>query len=197
MLHPGEVAKRTTNLVFLDTGDIGSQTGSQRVVYIMTACKTQAFLLHVKRCGILQLVLTLLDVTNDTTLLDVAERALHSLDIVLLQFLRDDGIVSPVDKGILRRLVLDDTHLGIGIVLHLVIVTVQMVRRNVQQNGDVCTEIVHIIELERREFDDVVLMRLFCHLQGQRVTNVSSQSGIVARLTEDMIDERSGCRLTV
>ena len=68
-----------------------------------------------------------------------------------------------------------------------------MVGRDVEQNGNIGTEVIHIVELERREFNDVVFMRLFGNLQCQRVTDVSSQTGIVARSLEDMVDQ-AGCR---
>ena len=94
-------------------------------------------------------------------------------------------------------LVLDDTHLCIHVVLHLEVVTVQMVRRDIQQDGDIRTEIVHIVELETAEFDDIILMRFLCYLQGEGVTDVTCQSCIIACLLEDMVDERGGCGLTV
>ena len=42
-----------------------------------------------------------------------------------------------------------------------------MVGRDVQQNGNVGTEVIHVVKLEGTEFDDVVLVRLLSHLQGQ------------------------------
>ena len=163
----------------------------------MATRQAEALLLHVERRRILQLVLPLLNVTDDAALLYIGERALHGLDVVLLQLGRDDGVVGPVDEGVFRRLVTDDAHLRVGIVLHLVVVAVQMVGRDVQQDGDVGTEVIHIVQLERRELDDIVFMRIFSHLQGQRVADVTCQSGIVARLTEDMVDKAGGGGLAV
>ena len=64
-----------------------------------------------------------------------------------------------------------------------------MVRRNVQQHGNIGTEVIHIVQLERRELDDVVFMGFFCHLQSQRVADVASQSCVIASSLEYMIDE--------
>ena len=64
-----------------------------------------------------------------------------------------------------------------------------MVGRDVEQHGDVGAEVVHVIQLERRELDDVVFVRFLGHLQGQRVANVTSQTGIVACGLEDVVDE--------
>ena len=60
----------------------------------------------------------------------------------------DDRIICPIDECIIGSLILDDTHLGINIVLHLEVVTIQVVWRDIQQDGNISTEIVHVIELE-------------------------------------------------
>ena len=76
-------------------------------------------------------------------------------------------------------------------------IAVQVVGRDVEQHGDVGAEVVHVVELKRAEFYDVVLVRVFGHLVGQRVANVASQSGIVARRAEDVVDEAGGGGLAV
>ena len=45
-------------------------------------------------------------------------------------------------------LILQDTQLRIHIILHLVIITVQVVGRNIQQNRNIRLEIIHIVQLE-------------------------------------------------
>ena len=72
-----------------------------------------------------------------------------------------------------------------------------MVGRDVQQDGNVGTEVVHVVELERAQLNDVVLVGLLSHLEGQRVADVASQPGIVACSLEDVIDETGGRRLAV
>ena len=67
---------------------------------------------------------------------------------MLFQLSADDGVVVPVDESIFRSLVLRDAEFGIHIVLHLVVVTVQMIRRDVHQYGNVGMELVHIVQLE-------------------------------------------------
>ena len=114
----------------------------------MLARQTETLLFHVKRLGLLNLVLAFLYIANDTFLFQFRERILYGFDVVFLQFSLDDGVVGPVDEGILWRLVLDDTHLGIHIVLHLKVIPVKVIGRDVQQNGNVCTEVVHVIQLE-------------------------------------------------
>ena len=72
-----------------------------------------------------------------------------------------------------------------------------MIGRNIQKNGDIRTEIIHIIQLEGTEFNDVVFVRVFSYLQRQRVADVTSKSGIIACFLEDMIDKTGGSCLTI
>ena len=72
-----------------------------------------------------------------------------------------------------------------------------MVGRNIQQDSDIGTEIVHVIKLERAQFDDIILMRILCHLKGQGITYIACQSCIVACLLENMIDQRGCSSLTI
>ena len=72
-----------------------------------------------------------------------------------------------------------------------------MVGGDVQQNGDVCVEVVHVVELERAKLYDVVLVWVFGHLQRKASPYVSCQSGIVASLLEDVVYQRRGSSLSV
>ena len=67
-----------------------------------------------------------------------------------------------------------------------------MVRGDVEQDGDVGAEVIHIVQLEAAQLDDVVFVRVFCNLQGKAVADVPGQPGIIACIREDMIDE--ACR---
>ena len=67
-----------------------------------------------------------------------------------------------------------------------------MVRRDVEQDGDVGTKLVHVVQLERTELDDIIFVRILCHLQRQAPSDVTSQSHVVARILEDVVDE--ACR---
>ena len=114
---------------------------------------------------------------------------MYRLDVIFLQLLLDDRVIIPVDERIVLRLVLDDPHLGIHIVLHLVMIPVEMVGRDIHQDSHVRTEIVHVIQLERAQLDDVVVMRFFRHLQSQTLTDISCQPGVISRSLEDMVDQ--------
>ena len=94
-------------------------------------------------------------------------------------------------------MVLQDAHLGVYVVLHLEIVAVKVVGRDVEQDGDVGAEVVHIVQLETAEFYHVPLVRALSHLERKAMANVSRQADIVACLAEDVIDERGRGRLAV
>ena len=72
-----------------------------------------------------------------------------------------------------------------------------MVRGNIQQDGHIGTEIIHIVQLKRRQFNDVVFMRIFSNLQSQRITDIASQTGIITSRLENMVDKTSRCGLTI
>ena len=197
MLYTREVAERFTDHLFLDTGNIRSDTSSQRVIYIMLTRQTEGLLFHIKGLRLFNFVLSLLNITDTAFFFQLRERILDSFDVILFQFLFDNRVVIPIDEGILRSLILYNAHLGIHIVLHLEIVTIQMVRGDIQQNGHIGTEIIHIVQLKRRQFNDVVFMRIFSNLQSQRVSDIASQTGIITSLLEDMVDKTSRCGLTI
>ena len=72
-----------------------------------------------------------------------------------------------------------------------------MVGRDVQQNSYVCMEVIHIVELERTEFYDIVFMWVFCHLLRKTSAYVAGKSGVISCFLEDMVYERGRCSLSV
>ena len=106
------------------------------------------------------------------------------------QFVGDVLVARPVDEGVARLLVLHDAHLRVDVVLHDEAVAVQMVRRDVEQHGHVGAEVVHAVELERRQFDDICGVRFAGHLQRQAVADVARQPHVHAGLVfQDVIDQ--------
>ena len=197
MFYAGEVAERLAYALLLDAADVGGYACSQRVIQVVLARKRQVFLLHVEGRGLLYLILSLFYVADGTRFLEFGERIAYSLDVKLLQFLLDDGVVVPVNEAVLRRLVLCDAHLGVGIVLKLIVVAVQMVGGDVQQDGNVGPEVVHIVELKTAQLYDVILMWVFGHLQSQASAYVSGQSGIISGLLEDVVYQAGGGGLAI
>ena len=111
----------------------------------MLACQGEFFLFHVEGRRLFYLVLPFLNVGYGTFLLEFREGQLDSLDVVFFQFLADNGIVVPIDKCIFGLLILYNAHLGVHIVLHAILVTVQMVWGDVHQDGHVGSEIIHVV----------------------------------------------------
>lgn len=97
-----------------------------------------------------------------------------------LQFAAYVFVAAPVDKGIIGRLVAQDAHFGVGVVLHAEAVAVEMVGSDVEQYGHIGTEVEHAIELEGGNFDDVTVVVVFSHLKRQTAADVSGQSHVEA-----------------
>ena len=95
------------------------------------------------------------------------------------------------------RLVLDDAELGIDIVLHTVVITIQVIWGYVHQYGDIGTELIHIIQLERTQFDDVVIMLVLGNLQSEAFADISCQSYVQSGTFKNVVDEAGGSRFSI
>ena len=69
---------------------------------------------------------------------------MNSLDLSI-----DHRIFAPIDECVALSLIARDAELGIDIVLELMVVAVQVIWRDVEQNGNVGLEIVAVVQLER------------------------------------------------
>ena len=117
--------------------------------------------------------------------------------IKLLEFLLDYRVIVPVNEAVLLGLILNDTHLSVCVVLKLVVIAVQVVRGDIEKDGNIGTEVIHIVQLEAAQLNDIILMWVFCYLQCKTVTNVTSQTSVVTSIFEDMIDEARCCGLSI
>ena len=72
-----------------------------------------------------------------------------------------------------------------------------MVGSDVEQDGDVGMEVVHVVELERAKLDDIVFVWILSHLQCERASDVACKSCVIACCLEDVVDERRGCGLAI
>ena len=57
----------------------------------------------------------------------------------------NDRILTPVDKCILGGLIARDAELGVYLVLELILIAIQMVRCDIEQNGNICLKIIAVI----------------------------------------------------
>ena len=197
MFHSFEGFQTLTNLLVAHSCQIGGDACCQRVVEVVLAAQCQLFLFHIERRGSFNHVFILIHIANHAVALELAERTELCLDVVFLQFSRHNRIIVPEDEGIVWGLVLDDAHLRIHIVLHLEVVAVEVVGRDVHQHGDVGLEVIHVVQLETAQLNHVVIMLLLSHLQRQTVANITGQTHIVTRILQDVVDERRGGGLTV
>ena len=108
-----------------------------------------------------------------------------------------DLVVRVEDEAVLRGEVPGNAELGPGIVLHLVVVSVEMVGGYVRDNRDVRSEVITVVQLETADFQDVIIELLSCHLQGVALAYVAAEADVQARLLEQVVDERGGSGLAV
>src|SRR3712207_5230500 len=89
----------------------------------------------------------------------------------------------------LFRSVLGDAEFGVDVVLHAMIIPIQMIGGDIHQYGYVGAEIIHIVQLKRTQFDNVVVMFFFGYLQSQALADVSCETDIESCTLENMIDQ--------
>ena len=106
-------------------------------------------------------------------------------------------VVRPVHEGVLRCLVLYDAHLGVGVVLHVELVAVQVVWRDVHQYRHVGSEVVHVVQLEGANLQHVPVVVFRSHLHGVGSSDVAGQSYVDSPFLHYIIDERRRSSLSV
>ena len=67
------------------------------------------------------------------------------------------------------------------------VVPVQVVRRDVGDDGDICLEVVYIVKLEAAELEDIDVVLLRSYLVGIALSDVSAESDVQSGLLEKMI----------
>ncbi len=69
------------------------------------------------------------------------------------------------------------------------VVTVQMIGCDVHQHGNIGTELIHIIQLERAELNHIIIMLVCGYLQGKTFTYVTGQSHIQTCTFENVVNK--------
>ena len=100
-----------------------------------------------------------------------------------------DRVIVPENEGVVLRLILQDAELSVYIILHLIVITVQMIRCYIQYNSDIRSKVVHIIQLERAELNHIIIMLVCGYLQGKTFTYVTSQSHIQTCTFENVVNK--------
>ena len=115
----------------------------------------------------------------------------------LLYLAAHDRVAFPVDEVVVRRLIAQDAEFCGHIVLHLMVVAVEVVGRDIEYHGYVGLEVIHIVKLEARQLYDVYGVRVKGHLQGQAFANVACQAYVESGTAQDMVGEQGSGGLAV
>ena len=167
VLHSGEIAQTLTQCRAVYSRSHRGNACRKRVVHIVFSSERQFLLRHLEMRRTYYLVATVVEICGTSFAFCFGESILGSLDVILRQFLCHHRIVIPIYEAIVFGLVLQYSHLRVYIVLHAVVVTVEMVGSDVQYNGDIGTEVVHVVKLERAELYHVAVVRILSHLKGE------------------------------
>ncbi len=93
----------------------------------------QLFLFHVKGNGLSEINLFLFHKSGKSLVCFLGKGIIVTVNAVFMQLLLNNRVVVPENECIIVGLVLDDAEFGINVVLHLVVVTVNMVRSDLHQ----------------------------------------------------------------
>ena len=198
MVHTSKLLQALANHIVVNMQDLCCQTCCHGVILVVLASETQLLQRYAEGRDIgfgMNDQVTAIGVGN--VLLIAAEGVECRLWLYACNLAVNDGVLAPVDEGILARLVACDTELSIHIVLELVVVSVQVVGRDIEQNGNIRLEIVAVIQLERGELNHVVVMILLCHLQRQRIADIACQTDIQSSAAKHIKEQRCGGRLAI
>ena len=198
MLDCLECRESVSDDFVVDVHSLGCDCRRHRVIYIVLSSESQLLKVHIT------FVLLVADdhpvVLHECPLLHfllLRERKLLCLHNDLVEVPDGDLVVRAEDKAVVIRHIAGDAELRLDIVLHLVVVPVQMVRRDVGDYGYVGLEVIYVVQLEAAELQyiDVVL---FCrYLIGVALSDVAAESYIKAGLHQKVIDQRCGSGLSV
>ena len=149
MVHACKLLQTLTNNIVVDIQYLCCQTRSHGVELVVLALQTQFFERHTQRCHIwfdTHYQMTAIGICH--VLLIAAKRIQCCLWLNTRNLAIDDWVFAPIDKRILARLVARDTELRIHIILELMVVSIQVVRRDIEQDGNIRTEVVAVVQLE-------------------------------------------------
>ena len=105
-------------------------------------------MLYIEWCGLFDGVHALFDVADASVFFQFGKWVANGFYVELAEFFLNYGVVVPIDEAIVWGLILDYPHFRVGVVFEFVVVSVQMVGCDVEQDGYVCAEVIHIVELE-------------------------------------------------
>ena len=72
-----------------------------------------------------------------------------------------------------------------------------MVRSDIGDNGNVRTEIIHVVKLETTYFEHVIVIVAGCHLICVALAYVAAEARVEPGFLEQIVYKGSSCRLSV
>ena len=72
-----------------------------------------------------------------------------------------------------------------------------MVGSDVEQDGNVCLELIHVVQLKTAQLNHIIIMLFTGHLKGKTSTDIAGQSNIQTGILEYLKHQSGGCRLTI
>ena len=130
-------------------------------------------------------------------LLLLGERKHLGLGDDFVQMAYGDGVVGVEDEAVVRSEIADDTELRPYVVLQIVVVSVQMVRSDIGDDGYIRAEIKAAVQLEAADFQNIEIVLASGYLKGVALAYIASQTHIEPCLPEQVVDERGSGGLAV
>ncbi len=127
----------------------------------------------------------------------LGEREHFGLDDDLVQVVDGDCVVRIKNEAVFLAEVAGDAEFGLHVVFHLVVVTVQVVGRNVGDDGDIGPEIIAVVQLEAADFQDIIIEMFRGYLVGVALADVAAQPHVQACVLQQVVDQGSGRGLAV
>ena len=90
-----------------------------------------------------------------------------------------------------------DSHLGIHISLHLIIIPVEMVRCDIQNHSNVGLKVIHTLQLKTAHLQHIVVIMFCCNLPRKAGTHIAGQSHVQSCRFQYMIKKRNSSSLSV
>ena len=106
-------------------------------------------------------------------------------------------IISTINEPFRYSLILQNTELTIDIILQLMVITIQMIRRNIHQHSDIGLEIIHAVKLEATQLYYIPVTIFRCNSQRKALPNITGQPHILIGLSQHFVSEGRGGRLAI
>ncbi len=98
---------------------------------------------------------------------------------------------------VIRPHILDEPELGVDVVLHFILVSIEVIRRDVQQDANLRAERGRAIQLETADFNDIPIMLFHGHLSSQTFAHIAGQGHVKSTRFHEVVCQQGGGRFSV